>query len=180
MAINNEEMLFLAQDNSKSWLDAVCMQAERCNAALDMARIETDFAGIDQASRLLRIEQHFFVIALKKAIDWLKELRRLAPVLKPAINRYIADLPHASDVRNMREHDILYVKGKGNHQNKFIYHYTDDQGQVIASSDATGTVVIGDQYLLGARLDVNVAARLSKQLFDHLISQHNKPESHQA
>ena len=164
MAIPPTDFTFLAEANSKQWLDAVLMQGERCVVALNALRIRCDSEELRRASNTMRVEEHFFVIALGKAMDWLSEFAQLQTAYRPAIERYLSQLPHARDVRNMREHDIEYFKGEGRRQPNFVHKHTDENGQVLAQSDGSSTVVFGDKYLIGGRLDLNGVLRISKDL----------------
>jgi len=112
----------------------------------------------------MRVEEHFFVIALGKAMDWLSELKQLKPATAPRIDAFLQSLPHAVDVRNMREHDIEYFKGKGRNQERFMHSHTDSTGQVLGEADASSTAVYGDEYMIGGRLNVRRTIELCEAL----------------
>jgi len=171
MATPLTDVDFLAEANSKQWLEAVLMQGERCVFALNTLRSRLDPTELRHASNTMRVEEHFFVIALGKAMDWLSELARLQTASQPVIEHYLSQLPHARDVRNMREHDIEYFKGNGRRQPHFVHEHTDAAGQVLAQADGSSTVVFGDQYLIGGRLDLTTVLRISKNLSLALSSQ---------
>lgn len=163
-AIDRKDFEFLVEANSRQWLDAVLMQGERCVAAVNTLRGADRSEQLRHASNLMRIEEHFFVIALGKVMEWVAELATQRVEFRPAIARYLEQMPHARDVRNMREHDIEYFKGKGQRQRRFVHQHTDSDGQVLAQADGSSTVVFGDQYLIGGRLDLNAVVRISQEL----------------
>ena len=163
-AIDKKDFEFLTQANSRQWLDAVVMQGERCVTAVSALRSSGCIEQLRHASNMMRVEEHFFIIALGKAMEWLAELAIQRDEFRPAIEGYLAEMPHARDVRNMREHDIAYFKGEGNRQSRFVHQHTDSDGQVLASADGSSTVVFGEQYLIGGRLDLNAVVRISQEL----------------
>jgi len=163
-AIDRKDFEFLTEANSRQWLDAVLMQGQRCVTAVNALRGAGCIEQSRHASNMMRIEEHFFVIALGKAMEWLAELAKQRDEFRPAIEAYLAQMPHARDVRNMREHDIAYFKGTGNRQPYFVHEHTDSDGQVLALADGSSTAVFGEQYLIGGRLDLNIVVRISQEL----------------
>jgi hypothetical protein len=163
-AIDGKDFVFLTEANSRQWLDAVLMQGERCVTAVNLLRSADGIEQFRHASNMMRIEEHFFVIALGKAMEWLAELAKQSDEFRPEIEGYLAQMPHARDVRNMREHDIAYFKGEGNRHSRFVHQHTDSDGHVLAISDATSTAVFGEQYLIGGRLDLNIVVSISQKL----------------
>jgi hypothetical protein len=157
-----------AEGNARRWLRAVQVQGERCITAAEAHRAavrgmaESQTPMIDARGMLL-CEEHLFLIALGKALDWLKELVKVAPVHRPALERLKQGTPHARDLRNMREHGIQYFRGDGREQPSFIHELPGPGSTVLARVDASSTLVLGAEYLLGGRLDLHRTVALANE-----------------
>ncbi len=169
--------IWLLFDSAKRWLRAIEKQGHRVFAAYDAATglIQTIHARSLATRPALKaelanlrsdccIEEHFFVIALGKAIESLKTVKGLSPSLDCAIDEFLAALPEqtARDVRNMYEHDLEYYQNNGRNQDRFFKSASDGSipginGDALVS--ATTTVGSDTDFLLGARLSMSGAIK---------------------
>ena len=132
-----------------------------------------DKQSSEDAKGWMRAQEHFFVIALGKALDWLKEVEAVDPALKPLIAEFRSKVPDGRDVRNMREHDNAYLRGRGRRQATFHKRVEGYAGMnVVISSDATATVIVGEHYLIGGRLNVRETVAAADQLLHFIIVHH--------
>jgi len=111
-------------------------------------------------------EEHFFVIALGKAMDWLSELKSHDPSLQQPIEDFFRRIPTARDVRNMHEHDNEYFRGKGRKQSSF---HQNVRGRPNISADATATIILGSDYLIGGRLNVKEAMTAAEEILKQAL-----------
>jgi hypothetical protein len=152
--MNEHDHKFMARASCRQWLLAVETQKRRClghlaeHAAVDDVPLRLRGQRHLDIADASRVDEHFFVVALGNADKWLGRLATLEADKQPFHDRLLSDVPHLRDVRNMREHADEYFEGDGRAQDRFIFH-TDE-----LTADATGTIVMGDKYLLGGRLDL--------------------------
>jgi len=120
MTLTDQEWYFL--NNAKIWLRGIVHQGQQLldnqQQMLNAMQAITSETLMKHQDYLvfkdLRIfEEHFFVISVSKAIDWLKEVKNFKPELSSDIDMFVHGLPEVKDLRNMREHDVDYFKGKG-------------------------------------------------------------------
>jgi hypothetical protein len=174
--------LHFARANARHWLLAVIEQGQKCKDIQEQLRgsmvppptdpaqrrewMDRRRSELDQRQAAMerRIPaEHFFVIAVGKSEIWLNELADLEPGVKGTFDDYLRRLPHARDVRNMREHDEEYFKGKGRAQERFVHE--SDGGTV----DGSATLIAGGKYLLGGRLDLIEAMDAARTVIDRLF-----------
>ena len=153
--------------NAKQWVNAIVKQGRRL---LSTKATQPQIVSSDQSSYdfrdWIRTEEHFFIIAVGKAIDWLEELKSVDASIQLPIEDFFKKLPNARDMRNMREHDNEYLRGNGHKQTKFHQEVKVKgvSGGGSISADATATVIIGNNYLLGGRLNVQETITAAEQL----------------
>ncbi len=166
MPITEQEWYFL--DSAKIWLRGIVYQGQRLLAnqqqmqnAMQAITLETLMKNRDYLvfNDLRIIEEHFFVMSVSKAIDWLKEVKKFRLELSSEIDGFLQDFPDAKDLRNMREHDVDYFHGKGNAQNRFIKTLAD------MTVDASASISSAEGYLIGGRLNVQKAVRAAQKLY---------------
>jgi hypothetical protein len=149
----------------RQWLQAVVVQGvrtiDRAGQFMNLAirasapPQDPDFVAdcvrcLQTARDLQYMEEYFFVTAVHKAREWSKEAARVVPELASAVDAFCGATHHASDIRDMREHEIEYFRGNGRRQNRFVH--SDSSGHVAA--DATASVINEGEYLIGNRLCV--------------------------
>ncbi len=157
---------------ARQWVDSVARQGRHL---IDMrAKQRSENRPLDRQRRedakgWMRSQEHFFVIALGKALDWLKELEAVDPALKPLIAEFCSKVPDGRGIRNMREHDNAYLHGKGRQQAAFHKRVEGYAGMnVVISSDATATIIVGEHYLIGGRLNVRETVAAADQLLQFI------------
>jgi hypothetical protein len=166
--------LWFIKNNARQWVSAISKQGYRLLEANNREfQTRTSQEEFDKASRRdlsmwRRIEEHFFVIAVGKAMDWLKELKSADTSCHSPIDDFFSKIPHAREIRNMREHDNEYSRGKGHKQSAFLHKITGYKANISAA--ATATVILNEGYLIGGRLNVQetitAAEKLQQAIFN--------------
>jgi hypothetical protein len=168
------ELSFI-KTNAEQWVSAIVKQGHRLLSAR-AAQPQMEFQSTHTLRDWIRTEEHFFIIAVGKAIDWLEELKSANASVKLPIDDFFNQLPNARDIRNMREHDNEYLRGKGHKQTKFHQEVKVEDvtkgvsGNGRISADATATVIIGNNYLLGGRLNVQETIKAAENLQNILMT----------
>jgi hypothetical protein len=160
---------------ARQWVDSIARQGR---LLIDMRAKQSEDRQLDRQSRQdaegwMRAQEHFFVIALGKALDWLKEVEVVDPELRSLIAEFRSRVPEGRDVRNMREHDNAYLHGKGRRQDVFHKQVEGYAGlNVTISADATATVIVEEHYLIGGRLNVRETVEAADQLLQFITEYH--------
>ena len=105
-------------------------------------------------NKLSSTYEHFFVIAVAKSLEWAGELEEFDTDKFPIYRTYKENLPDARLVRNMREHDVAYLKGEGQKQKEFVTEIDINNGSTTASVDGISTIICNEGYLIAGRLNV--------------------------
>lgn len=165
---------------ARLWLKGIVMQGNRL---LELSNYESsmyfDFMNTDKDKLknlhdFTKVEEHFFVIAVGKAMDWLREFQD-NDHRQENIQEFLDAIPHARNIRNMREHDDAYLKGEGRKQNLFHHEFELHEGKFTGSADATSTIVINDNYMIGGRLDVVRTIKAADKLCQFLAENITRP-----
>ncbi len=133
----------------QKWLKAVVSIG---NTLIEMSEAQEDI-------QLSSTYEHFFVIAAGKSLEWGEELREVDDQKYREFCHYRDRLPEARLVRNMREHDVAYLKGEGRRQSEFVKELDVNGGNMSAAVDGTSTIICDEGYLIGGRLNVQEAVR---------------------
>jgi len=171
---------FMALSNGKQWLRACIVQGHRLlkvsqyQNSLETHSNRKDFINSSQQRELLdekrRIEEYFFIIAVNKAREWLKEVANLYQEFKPYKTNFDNNAPLAKEVRDMREHEIgdrSYLKGMGMKQDKFLRNAGKKSGEIVA--DATAAIINEGEYLIGGRLKVQQVISYSEKIYPKIV-----------
>lgn len=131
-----------------TWIDAILFQGHRLLASGPNA--------ITRIPRALQtVEEEFFVVAVRRLLRWANEGKSRYLVAHNEFDALFAFEQTVIDLRDMREHaDDYIVRKKGRKQDKFHYSATGKDGSPLYSSDATATVVLEGNYMIGGRLSV--------------------------
>ncbi len=153
--------------NSKQWLNAVIFQGHRLldqnsKAIGIMKKTPNSMVAFQDAMEIERMEQYFFLIAVNKAREWLIEGGTIITELEPLASDFDKSVPFVKEVRNMREHEIEYLKNNGYAQDKFV-RSVGPPGTVAA--DASSTIVNEGAYLIGGRLNVKNAISAANEIY---------------
>lgn len=127
---------------------------------------------IEPLREICKFEEELFVFAIDRAVFSLKE----AAKFYSEFNNFVTVIENAlgagnvKDVRDMRTHIDKYSKGRGNAQDRFIYESPDDLfpskpfADHLFAADATSTIIIDGQYLIGGRVNVQKSIEILKRL----------------
>lgn len=135
--------IWLINDSFLKWLKSVISIG---NSLISMSN------SLDRG--LTSTYEHYFVIAVGKSLEWGNEYKTYNKEKFQIFNQYKLALPEAKLVRNMREHDVSYLKGEGHKQNKFIKSIKINDSSMNASVDGTSTIICDEGYLISGRLNV--------------------------
>jgi hypothetical protein len=182
-----DESEWLTLHNSIKWINGAIFQGDRLlnisNKINDLyASIrETEnnsnsnfliMQKIKSLNEECKIEEEFFLFAIDRAIFSLKE----ATKCYSEFSSFLTEIENAlgagnvKDVRDMRTHIDKYAKGKGNVQDRFIYKSSDDLypskpfADHLFAADATSTIVLDGVYLIGGRVNVQIAMETLKKI----------------
>jgi hypothetical protein len=153
------------------WTQAVILQAQRIidlakrqnKEFFDTFRYPLDrpeyFLDNEEYKRIM--EEHFFILAVGKSIDFYKSNSDKFKKIISKIETKIG-IQNITDIRNMREHDDEYISKQGRKQSRFIIA----NENISTEADATGTGIDLDkkQYWLGARVNIFTVAELYEEI----------------
>lgn len=140
-------------DSVQKWLKAVVSVG---NTVVEMSEAQTDI-------QLSSTYEHFFVIAIAKSLEWGEELSHVDDQKYREFCHYRDRLPEARLVRNMKEHDVAYLKGEGRRQSEFVKELDVNDGSMCAAVDGTSTIICDAGHLIGGRLNVQEALRYASE-----------------
>lgn len=115
-----------------------------------------------------------FLIAINKANRWSKVVRKAVPQAGKSVDQFLAVAEPTKHVRDIREHDEEYFKGKGQRRDQLFHSMMNGQVQI----DATSTYSDGQRILLGGRAcveDLLNAANELRQALKTLPRHHGSP-----
>ncbi len=159
------------------WANAVVMQGGRVIRLLELwsgsqeLYREGELLDIRRLEDLLDTqfaEEHFFLIAAGKCLDWLKVAERNGLVNASILDglRGYADL--ITDSRNMREHDDEYFFGRGRKDAQPRFIQTATINNISVSSDATCSAGDSNDWYVGHGVNLNKIMAEASILSDHL------------
>jgi hypothetical protein len=129
------------------WITAVIVQ---CDKVIETHKLDSDNSYV---------QDYFFIISLNKLENWLFELKKSVPNLNSHIDAFFKSFPELKSLRNMREHEIDYLKGKGWHQDEYskdVSPFVDFNQFANLKIDAHVTIMTKDlsSIIVGGRLNV--------------------------
>lgn len=115
-------------------------------------------------NRYLRsMEEHFFIIAMGKSVDFLKRIEDVNNNISEVLSKIdgFIGINKIEDLRNMREHDDDYIEGMGNFPIRFFQTSTDG----YCKSDATSTIINCEkEHWLGLKVEVRHVISLYEEI----------------
>ena len=145
-----------------------------------------------EISDICRYEDDFFVLALYNTIFYLSKVADTFAEFKIIVDEIEAvnGEGQIKDIRDMRVHINEYIKGKGFAKERFIYESPEDLYPVkkqnvigtntfencehMFASDATGTIILPDAYLIGGRINVQKTIAVLEKLLPDIIQKSDK------
>lgn len=98
---------FMTLSSTIQWIAAIEFQGLRL---LKINKINSSLHSINRKlSNQQRVEEHFFIISVNKAIEWLEQTVKIYPQFSDCLKKFENELPNIKELRNMREHDIEYL-----------------------------------------------------------------------
>lgn len=151
------------------WSNAVIIQGNRVCRHVDMP-LNGDNFDDDRCKRMM--EEHFFVIALGKSIDYLNYIKERSQISKELLDELYEKVgkTEITELRNMREHDDEYIRGDGHKQQNFITVSKDN----FFASDATSTLIINGEILLGGKVNVGKTVNIFEKYFESFRIEYQK------
>ncbi len=152
-----------------TWIRGTILQGER---VLAIQSSQSSARRFDRTATV--IEEEFFVLSARKLVLWVDEAERQQLIPANTFEQLRELKSIIVDVRNMREHaDEYIVHKKGRKQSEFHFAPKDSSGGVAYSSDATATMILDGNYLIGGRLSVQAvlaAAGRGRNAFLPIVS----------
>ena len=184
------EPQWIALDGSENWAKCTIFQGDRLLAVIaEQNRLnmiinenqENIFDFMEQLKVMMTVtkwEEEFFLFALDRAIFSLKEAAKFYPEFQAFVTNIETAIgpKHVKDVRDMRTHIDAYSKGKGKEQDRFIYESPEELYPVkplaehLFAADATSTIIFPNAYLIGGRVNVQVALEVMNKLLPDIIN----------
>lgn len=179
----------LVLDTTKTWLFGLICQGNRVLAndrelRMPSSSAEEFFEWCEtskDAQRLRTVEEHFFVIAVNKTIEWLLETEKRSLIDRGLSKPFRKAAALGPQVRNMREHEMEYLQESPKRKKPESYDIQipiKDNG-VEALISAGGTVVTGEGILIGGRVNVHLVMDEAQKLYEqieHIIIRPPEPE----
>jgi hypothetical protein len=124
------------------------------------------------ASRLLdfytrlHADEYVFVLALHQACQWVQVVARHDSTLKNDVRVFIASLPDIGDLRDMWEHEVEYVHGRGKRRDRWSRPL--DPNVSIMQEATSGSIWVDDKgkltHRIGGRMDVGPATTAAAKM----------------
>ena len=145
-----------------TWVYGVIVQGEilflRAEDFLEAVK-DGDHNRIEIASERLEMDEHFFCIAVNKANEWLIEVGKKIPGLKTYSKMFSAVVPLAKELRDMREHEIDYYKGRGKKQ------LNRKKGELGLENDAQSATFTKVSFEIGKRVKVEKTKEIAEKIY---------------
>lgn len=162
------------------WCQGSLIQGDRV-LSLSFQDVPQDFfehKSQMEAWRIHRlIDEHFFLTAARQVIRWCERAKEQYPELAAHLNEFCSDR-NIVNTRDMREHGDEYLDGRGRRQQDYVAEVDSANcplpGDQNGICDASSTVVFGEQYLIGGRVDVRQTLRKVKFLLGVLVPYMNR------
>ena len=169
----NGQFFYLKQ--ASQWVRGTIFQGERLKIAFKMAEASFSsnimspgypWSGLSQGWHSLQAyEEELFVVAIQRAIFYIELLGKDILEYKGIANTidHSVKLEYIKDIRNMRTHANEYISGKGRDKDRYMF-----EAPPSYAADATSTIIINGQYLIGGRLDAFAALDIFKSLLPNI------------
>lgn len=117
-----------------------------------------------QIGRRFQYKCSLFLVALNKIARWGHEMKEAAPNGRMPVDAFLEAFAPGKVVRNIREHDDEYLTGGGRRRDQLFATAMDG----LVRIDATSTLVLEGEILLGGRLSVQKMLVAADQLREAL------------
>jgi hypothetical protein len=152
---------------SHKWRTGVSFQGRRCFGALDVFEHAPEKYRSEAATRL-SIEEFFFVTVLGKAVDWLKEYKRIRQESISVIYEFLSQLEAISEVHSIIEHDLTYFDMKSRADTP-LSQGAQVKGVITYTSEINRTIIATEGYFVAGRLNISEVMTVSDKLVKHLF-----------
>ena len=121
--------------------------------------------------RTVKMEEEFFVYAVSRAVFLIGIVGKEHPEYLDLLNQIdkAVGLKSIKDLRDMRTHIDAYEAGTGRNQSDFMHSYVPQ-----ISCAPTATIILGENYLIGGRLNAMPTILLFKSLLPKIIKLENQ------
>lgn len=166
---NDQSGVWFSVEVARQWVRAVVLQGERMLRASERMNDIKSMDGFRNAKDVLSIEEHFFVIAVNRAVQWCLEAERNDEPLRGVSKPFRNAADKGKEVRDMREHDIEYFRGGGKKRHRFEADVK-ISGSLTGRADASSTIVTDQGYLIGGRLNAQEVMDEAQKLYPQLLN----------
>lgn len=114
------------------------------------------------------IEDHFFITAVHKSVEWLNEALRRKLVPESLITPFLRASEHVKVVRNIREHHLEYINGGGRQRDKDMASVEIDGIDGECQIDASSVMITDKGRIIGGRVNVQEIMQEADKLYPAL------------
>jgi hypothetical protein len=161
--MSKDEECFMAFTGLIQWTQGVVFQSKRVIAASEqLAKCASNPEPLPEAIYASHSEEHYFVIAAYKVIEYRQWVRSLGLCNGADFSEIDSfSRQDLKDLRNMREHIVEYFQGKGNEKTRW---YIETPEYRADASCTVGTMI-------GGRLDYVRFTGAAERLLSKLLKQ---------
>jgi hypothetical protein len=143
------------------WLEACVVQARKVRQAHQ-----------EKSNSSFHYNTYFLILSLNRLREYLKEYQKKVQERIPTIDRVIGELKDISPFRDVREHEIDYLKGKGYDRVYYEKDVAKESGLGLESFrlDPHTNVITRNDIIFGGRISLNKidqSLTLLKKTFNH-------------
>ncbi len=113
-------------------------------------------SSIEKNYEFIHFKSYFFIIALNKLRIYLQEYNKVVPNTREVIGTFLKSIPEIQTLRNLREHEDEYLKGKGKNRMKYEEDLAEKHHKQFSSLkvDPHVNLQFGTNIYIGGRLNV--------------------------
>jgi hypothetical protein len=150
---------------AKHWVYAVVFQGERTIKHLS----GDPWEEFKLWGQVLSAEEHYFVISINHARNWLELLFKSELQVKEFSTDFMKATKDAKEVRDMMEHQDEYIRGGGKFPDKYKRKLSTATGHAI-EVEANSSFLNPEEYWIGGKLDVKAIIE-SARILDNRLSE---------
>ncbi|MFP3331441.1 MULTISPECIES: hypothetical protein [unclassified Pseudomonas] len=114
------------------------------------------------------IEDHFFITAAHKSVEWLNEALKRELVPEGLITPFLRASEHVKVVRDIREHHLKYINGGGWQRDKDVATVEIDGIDGACQIDASSVMTTDEGRIIGGRVNVQKIMQEADNLYPAL------------
>lgn len=168
--------------SARNWVASISHQGNRVLELENQTRLMSspEFLFSEERPNLLETpdlstaEDHFFITAAHKSVEWLNEALKRGLITEDMISRFMLVSEHVKVVRDIREHHLKYINGGGWQRDKDVASIDVEGIDGECHIDASSVMVTDKGRIIGGRVNVqeimHEADKLNHALTKMLLS----------